>query len=242
MKSRVNVNSLGTILGIWAHPDDETWAAAGLMSAAIANGQKAACVIATKGGAGQTADERRWPQAELARIRETELGQALAVVGVHDLYWLNYQDGQLAAADDKKAVQQLVKLINKIRPDSIVTFEPKGITGHDDHKTVCRWARQASKKADRWLVVYGACETRDRYEKVGKACDKIFDIYFNIKEPFTIKSSEADLRLKLTLAQTRLKMEALKAHQSQTSQLFASSIGKKYLRQLSSEECFIKLS
>lgn len=60
-----DIKKLGTILGIWAHPDDESWASAGIMITAAANGQRTACVTATKGEAGET-DEKRWPKKSLA--------------------------------------------------------------------------------------------------------------------------------------------------------------------------------
>ncbi len=44
-----DVAQLGTILGIWAHPDDETWSSAGLMAMAADNGQRVVCVTATYG-------------------------------------------------------------------------------------------------------------------------------------------------------------------------------------------------
>jgi LmbE family N-acetylglucosaminyl deacetylase len=42
----------GTILSIWAHPDDETYLAGGVMAAASANGQRVVCVTATDRGGG----------------------------------------------------------------------------------------------------------------------------------------------------------------------------------------------
>ena len=50
------VADLGTVLGIWAHPDDEAYLSGGLMSiAARDHGNRVACVTATRGELG-TAD------------------------------------------------------------------------------------------------------------------------------------------------------------------------------------------
>lgn len=242
MKSQqTNIKDLGTILGVWAHPDDETWACAGLMIEAIANGQKVACVMATKGTAGRTADPKRWPAKHLASIRETEMGQALSIIGVHDFYWLTYRDGQLAETDKAKAVNRLLKIINEVKPDTIITFEPTGITGHTDHKAVCDWTCSAVKKAKHRPVVYGACETTERYDKVGRECNDKFNIYFNTDVPFTIAEKSGDLVFKLSRSQARQKMAALRAHESQTADFFKTPIGKKYLKKLCSVECFVKL-
>ena len=40
---------LGTVLGIWAHPDDETFLSGGLMAMAREAGQRVVCVTATLG-------------------------------------------------------------------------------------------------------------------------------------------------------------------------------------------------
>ena len=51
---------LGTILGVWAHPDDETYLSAGLMAAAVDAGSRVVDVTATRGEGGSM-DEEQWP-------------------------------------------------------------------------------------------------------------------------------------------------------------------------------------
>src|SRR6478609_2030889 len=51
---------LGTLLGVWAHPDDEAYMTAGLMSMARSAGHRVVVATATKGEAG-TDDPRAWP-------------------------------------------------------------------------------------------------------------------------------------------------------------------------------------
>ncbi|MGH3589327.1 MAG: PIG-L deacetylase family protein, partial [Pseudonocardia sp.] len=45
-------NPLGTILGVWAHPDDETYLCGGLMARAARSGDRVVCVTATRGEQG----------------------------------------------------------------------------------------------------------------------------------------------------------------------------------------------
>src|SRR4051795_8775747 len=66
-----NAVDLGTVLGIWAHPDDEASLSAGLMPAASDAGQRVVCVTATLGEHG-TDDPQRWPPPRLARVRTHE--------------------------------------------------------------------------------------------------------------------------------------------------------------------------
>ena len=52
------MDDLGTLLGIWAHPDDETYLAAGLMAQAVRDGRRVVCVTATRGEGGSMDEER----------------------------------------------------------------------------------------------------------------------------------------------------------------------------------------
>jgi LmbE family N-acetylglucosaminyl deacetylase len=236
-----DIAKLGTILGVWAHPDDEAWCSAGVMAAAVENGQRVVCVTATKGDAGQTANETRWPKAQLAPIRQEELAAALDTVGVSEIHWLDYQDGTLSKVDQNHAVARLVALIDDIKPDTILTFEPAGITGHEDHKTISTWACLAAAQATKRPVVYGACETTERYESVGRPADKQFKLYFRTKQPFTISEADSDLCLRLSPPDIKAKEQALRAHHSQTDQLFAHPASVRYIHQLCAVECFVRL-
>src|SRR6476660_1626515 len=88
---------LGTVLGIWAHPDDEAMLTAGLMAAAREAGNRVVCVTATLGEHG-TDDPGCWPPGRLARIRECELRALLAALGVTEHHLLGLTDGTCAAA------------------------------------------------------------------------------------------------------------------------------------------------
>lgn len=76
------VRELGSILGIWAHPDDETYLSGGLMAAAVDHGQRVACVTATRGRRGTEGLDRGSPE-RLAELRGRELAAALELLGVH---------------------------------------------------------------------------------------------------------------------------------------------------------------
>src|SRR5205823_11657063 len=59
----------GPLLGVWAHPDDETYLSAGLMAASVAGGSRVVCVPATRGEGGSLG-HRRWPPSGVGRGRE----------------------------------------------------------------------------------------------------------------------------------------------------------------------------
>jgi LmbE family N-acetylglucosaminyl deacetylase len=134
---------LGTILSVWAHPDDETYLCGALMARAAANGSRVVCVTATRGELGSP-DEQRWPSgAPLAAVRTKELESALGVLGVQEHHWLDYPDGGCLDVDQVEAVRRIAEIMAAVQPDTVLTFGPDGMTGHDDHKCASRWATEA---------------------------------------------------------------------------------------------------
>src|SRR4051794_33047690 len=71
------VMSRRTLLGVWAHPDDEAYLSAGLMAEFRRRGDRVVVVTATLGEHG-TADPETWPPARLAAQRHRELRNSLA--------------------------------------------------------------------------------------------------------------------------------------------------------------------
>jgi LmbE family N-acetylglucosaminyl deacetylase len=236
-----DIHGLGTILGIWAHPDDESWCAAGIMAVARSNGQQVACITATRGDAGKTADESKWPQARLGEIRTQELEKALDVLGVREHYWLNYKDGQLAVSDGSKAIQEIAELIQKIQPDTILTFGPDGLTGHDDHKTMYSWARQAIKKTSSSARLLAVTEVKEKYDAIPDAAHAAFNVYFNVDVPQAVPIAKIDFFFVLPEDIFAKKLESLHVQESQTAGMLASPLGTNLLHGLSASEAFMDM-
>ena len=140
------VAELGTILGIWAHPDDEAYLSGGLMAMARDNGSRVVCVTATRGELG-TPDPVAWPPHRLATARTGELARCLEILGVTEHHWLGYRDGECATVHAADAVAQLCGVIGRVGPDTVLTFGPDGITGHPDHQAVSAWTAAAFDRA-----------------------------------------------------------------------------------------------
>jgi len=136
------VTRLGTVLSVWAHPDDETYLAGGVLAALTDAGQRVVCVTATRGEAADpTADQAA--RDKLARLRTTELIEALRLLGVHEHRWLDYPDGGCSEVDPTEAASRLTQVLDEVSPDTVVTFGPDGFTGHPDHRTVSSWTDRA---------------------------------------------------------------------------------------------------
>jgi LmbE family N-acetylglucosaminyl deacetylase len=156
----------GPILGIWAHPDDETFLSAGLMAQAAADGERVVCVTATRGELG-VQDTERWPPDQLARIRENEMYESMRILGIGEHRWLDYPDGGCHLVDDEEAVARLVAVLMDVQPLNVLTFGPDGMTAHQDHVAVSRWATLAFERAapsgSRLLYATKTQEWADRF-------------------------------------------------------------------------------
>ncbi len=128
---------ISTLLGVWAHPDDEAYLSSGLMAVVRRAGGRVAVATATRGEHG-TPDPVAWPPDMLAEVRERELMESLALIDVHEHEWLGHSDGSLPDVPFETGVAQVAALIERVQPDTLVTFGPDGMTGHPDHQTVSR--------------------------------------------------------------------------------------------------------
>ncbi len=231
-----DVTDLGTVLGVWAHPDDEAFLSGGLMAAARDAGQRVVCVTATLGERG-TADPHAWPPERLARVRRHELDASLAVLGVDEHHLLGITDGTCAAQPHDALVRHLGRIIDTVAPDTIVTFGPDGLTGHEDHQTVSSWvtaARAAVAPGTRLLYATTTEEFVDGWEPARDA----FDVFLSDGLPLRTPASALAVQLRLDAATLDRKVVALRAQASQIAGLIAA-VGEERVRQWWAHEAFV---
>ncbi len=228
---------LGTVLGVWGHPDDEAYLSAGLMAAAVAAGRRVVCVTATQGEAGFPADDPR-PVQERKLLRQQELAASLAVLGVTEHRWLGYADGQCAEVPDALAAAAVAAIIAEVHPDTILTFGPDGGTGHPDHIAACRWATiaagQTTQVGARLLYSTKTRPWAERFLSGGRRADVLMvpDL-----QPETVDPHELAVWLTCDDALLAIKVRALRAQSSQVEP-FVQAIGLETYRELVREEFF----
>jgi LmbE family N-acetylglucosaminyl deacetylase len=138
-----DVSELGTILGVWAHPDDDIFQTAGLMAAAVEKGQRVVDVTATRGEGGSM-DEERWPPATMGEVRTEELLRSLEVLGVTEHHFLEGPvDLDMGTGLDPAGAEQVRRIMEDVDPDTVLTFGPEGMTGHVAHQDVSQWTGEA---------------------------------------------------------------------------------------------------
>lgn len=135
----------GGIVAIFAHPDDETFGVGGVMAHYAAKGVPVTMVCATRGEVGEISAGSEATPETLGQYREQELRDAMAILGVHDVRFLDYRDSGMAGtpenadprafvnASANDVVAALVGIIRERKPDAIVTWDISGGYGHPDH-------------------------------------------------------------------------------------------------------------
>ncbi|HUE88690.1 MAG TPA: PIG-L deacetylase family protein [Vicinamibacterales bacterium] len=142
-----------TILFCFAHPDDESFAAAGLACACRAAGDRVVLVTATRGESGSAGTPPLCSREELPARRERELRKAADLLGIAEVIVLDYHDRTLADVDPAEMRSRLVRLIRRHRPAIVLTFDPNGFNRHVDHVAISRFTSDAIAAAadQRWL-------------------------------------------------------------------------------------------
>ena len=121
------------ILCIYAHPDDESFGPGGAIAGYAQAGTPVDVLCATRGEAGQLGDPPVTTQEQLGAVREAALRDAVRALGFRDLYLLDHHDGQLTDVPYDTLRGEVMDVIQRVRPTTVITFGPHGIYGHPDH-------------------------------------------------------------------------------------------------------------
>lgn len=131
------------ILLFVGHPDDEA-AATTYLARALDEGKRVGVVYGTRGGSGRNVAGPEHAAA-LADIRELEARQALAALGITNVWFLGGKDTasqnvleSLANWGHGAALEEAVRLVRLTRPEVILTYLPGVFIGenHGDHQAV----------------------------------------------------------------------------------------------------------
>jgi len=226
-----DVADLGTLACVWAHPDDEAYLCAGIMALAAAAGSRVVCVTATRGEAGDPARSHQ----EMARIREAELAACLEILGVREHHWLGYVDGTCAQADPGEAAGRIADILAEVRPDTVLTFGPEGLTGHPDHMAVSRWVGAAAALVGNGTRVHHAAHTVEWAAEFKPALDGL-NVFAEGLPPRT-PTAELSIEIALPPDAVSRKIRALRAQPSQTDGLIGI-LGEDFLARSWAIECY----
>jgi len=142
------------ILVVAPHPDDESTIAGYLARAVLDEHRRIAVVVTTRGDAGQNLVGYEQARS-LAEIRETETRQALASIGITNVWFLRAPDTwaqdvsdvlrSLETSNHGSSLGEAVRFIRLTRPEVVITMLPATVVGenHEDHQAAAVIATEA---------------------------------------------------------------------------------------------------
>jgi LmbE family N-acetylglucosaminyl deacetylase len=231
-----SASDLGTILGVWAHPDDETYLAAGLMARGVRDGRRVACVTATRGEEGSW-DEERWPTATMGKVREAELMASLEILGVTEHRFLDYRDGTCAEVDFEEGAGRIEAVVREVEPDTVLSFGPDGMTDHPDHKATCAWTTEAFRRAAKpGARLCYATMTPEWAQEFVPVMNR-FNVFMSPDTPPVTPLEHMAIVFELTPDEMEQKLRAIDAHVSQVEGMM-NAFGRDFFRRAHRVETF----
>jgi len=158
-------------MAVHAHPDDEGIQTGGVLALARRRGIDTVLVTCTNGDMGDSPDGLK-PEADghdaaaTTQLRLDELRQAAAALGIGHLELLGYRDSGMMGwpqnqdpaafwnAPVDEAIDRVAALMERYRPEVVVTYDDNGLYGHPDHIQAHRAAFGAAERTGIPLKVY----------------------------------------------------------------------------------------
>ncbi len=189
----------GSALVIVAHPDDAEFTVAGTVAAWVKEGCRVTYVLCTDGNAGS--HEPGITREKLAGIRRAEQRAACATVGVSEVVFLGFDDGQLEPSLDLR--RELVRVIRQYKPEVVVCSDPTRLfvdgdyVNHPDHRAAAQAAIDAVAPASEMPLLWPDVGSPHR-----------------VRQLYVYGHEQANVWVDVTES-IELKIEALKQHASQ---------------------------
>jgi LmbE family N-acetylglucosaminyl deacetylase len=199
-------------LVIAAHPDDADFGAAGTAHLWSRDGWEFYYLVCTNGAKGS--DDESIVPSELIRRRREEQRAAARVLGVKDVFFLDYEDGELTPS--RPFLSDVVRCIRQVRPHAVFTHDPEAVivrdsfVNHADHRATGLTAVDA---------VYPAARDRLNFpEQLAEGLEP-----HKVKAIYIWGSERANYDVDITDVIDQ-KVEALRCHASQFSDDFIEMI------------------
>ena len=156
------------LLAIFPHPDDETLGLGSTLARYSSEGVETYLMCATRGERGWFDSEGPNPGLDgVAKIREAELKCAAEHLGLHEVKFLDYIDGDVDQANHQEIIGKIVNHIRRIQPQVVVSFSPDGNYGHPDHIALSQFTSGA-------LVLAASQEYIDTDAQTSHAVSKFY--------------------------------------------------------------------
>ncbi len=133
------------LLASLAHPDDESFGPGGTLALYADQGTEVHLICATRGEVGTVDPEFLREFEDVAALRQAELDCAAQALGIHKVHMLGYRDSGMPGTRDNshrhalvtaplsEVANRLIRIIRKVTPQVVITFDPIGGYFHPDH-------------------------------------------------------------------------------------------------------------
>lgn len=175
------------LLGVFAHPDDETILIGGTLAMLTSRGTELHILSATRGEGGELGEPPLVGRQDLGRLREQELRCAVNALGGTSVSFMGYidptiqvgEDGLAFEAQPEEIIDQIRVHISRIQPDVLITHGSNGEYGHPAHVLVQRSVLAATGGSD--VCVYGISSAfgqhpRPRLMNADDPADVVLDV------------------------------------------------------------------
>lgn len=203
------------VLCIFAHPDDEAFACAGTIYKLKKSGSNINLICMTRGEAGSAGEPPICFPEELGEKRTAELKCSAKILGIKNIYFLGLRDGTLSKFSKNYLSSLLLPVLNRIKPNMILTYVSTGISGHSDHIAVS----QAVTLSYKLFIKKQKTKSKLYYATLPDSLIAIMRQEGVIKEVFKNPfKGTPDLKIDFKIdirKELRIKTNALKCHQTQ---------------------------
>jgi LmbE family N-acetylglucosaminyl deacetylase len=194
-------------LAVMAHPDDIDFGAGGTIKAMTDAGVQVSYCLITDGDAGGFDPDV--PRSEIPGIRRAEQRAAGALLGVTDITFLGYRDGELTVSHELR--RDISRVIRQVRPQRVLLQSPERNwnriqASHPDHMAAGDAAIQA---------VYP--DARNPFAHVSLLQDEGLEAW-SVPEVWVLASPNPNTWIDVSDT-IEDKLAALRAHASQTSHM-----------------------
>jgi LmbE family N-acetylglucosaminyl deacetylase len=253
-----------TLMAVHAHPDDESSSTGGVLAACADRRIRTVVVTCTNGefgdapGGVKPGDDGHDAQ-EVAQLRLAELRAACAILGVTDLEPLGYHDSGMPDWDYRnrpeafcnvptaQVAARIAGLMERHRPQVVVTYDAKGPYQHPDHVHAAEAAVMAAADTGIPAKLYLTAMRGSDWQKIWQALREAgVDVPDRTPSPEMRRlMAETEQRITTTVDIRPVlgrKRDALMAHASQIQDSWFSKIPPEIAESAFGRESFIRAS